>query len=99
MKRFDTWVNKYLGRLNSELLFYPNPASDQMNVQVTSSSREPIEVYLVSGITGLNYFNESLEGQLDYLMRWDVSQITAGVYQVVIRQNGKIKSKTMVIVK
>lgn len=78
------------GATNTKSVLYPNPASDVVNVP--SSDQAEVSFY---NELGENVLNKQLNGT----EALDVSGLNAGVYQVQIKSNGRLKIDKLLIVK
>jgi hypothetical protein len=82
-----------------EIVVYPNPASDHLEIRIHSSSEDPIDLRMIKSIENRPIMGEKVEGYLDYLVNWDVPDATAGIYFLVYEQHGTIRSKRIVIIR
>jgi hypothetical protein len=78
---------------------YPNPMSEQLTIQVSAPGREAIGLQLISGGDNRRVAYEKLEGQHDYLVRWNIPQLTAGVYHLIYEYNNKLYAKRIVVIR
>ncbi|HTN46701.1 MAG TPA: T9SS type A sorting domain-containing protein [Flavipsychrobacter sp.] len=84
--------------LDDEIIFYPNPVSDQLNIQLNVSKDENIELNLYSmtgaKIKNLLYGKAHAQQQL----KIDVSELTAGMYFLQLRtESGYSTTKKLII--
>jgi hypothetical protein len=78
---------------------YPNPMSEQLTVQVSAPGREAIGLQLISGGDNKRVAYEKLEGQQDYLVRWNLPALPAGVYHLIYEYNNKLYAKRIVVIR
>ena len=76
--------------LMEELVFYPNPVSNLLNILVTPISETdqeiPVSIYAVGGQQLFSNSYQLSNGKIEI----DVSQLPKGVYVVSLNSNGKI---------
>ena len=76
--------------LTEELVFYPNPVSNLLNILVTPISETdqeiPVSIYAVGGQQLFSNSYQLSNGKIEI----DVSQLPKGVYVVSLNSNGKI---------
>lgn len=82
---------------NIEFNAYPNPASEQLNVELTSSTSGKVNIQLVD-VTGkiiMSEMHTSVDGQNIYTL--DVSRMAKGIYVLnVTTEQGAVQSKLII---
>jgi hypothetical protein len=73
--------------------------SEQVTIQVSAPGREAIGLQLISGGDNRRVAYEKLEGQHDYLVRWDIPEVKAGVYHLIYEYNNKLYAKRIVVIR
>ncbi len=76
---------------------FPNPAISDVSFKVSADSRDEVDLVLLSNIDNRTLLHEKLKGSYDYLVKWDVSELKAGVYLLYIQQGDLVSSKRIVI--
>jgi hypothetical protein len=82
-----------------DIVLYPNPASDHIELRIHTTSKDPIDLRLITGIDNRLIMSDIVEGYFDYLVRWDLPSGVAGVYYLIYEQHNTIRSKRIVIIK
>jgi hypothetical protein len=82
-----------------EIVTYPNPATEHVSLEIAVPSRDPVEIWFISSIENRVFFQEIREGYFDYLVQWDVSKLTSGVYYLVYKQNKTTKSQRIAVIR
>jgi hypothetical protein len=82
-----------------EVTPYPNPASENLQISIHATLKDPIELRLISTVDNRLITHEIVEGYHDYLVRWDLPEGVAGVYYLFYKQNKTIRSKRIVIIR
>ena len=91
--------NSQLSTLNSQLLIYPNPASDNVNISISGINGEvAIMIVDINGRTVLGSSLRPAEGN-DFTLPIDISTLAPGAYFVRISTNGGIDIVKKLIVK
>jgi hypothetical protein len=80
-------------------LIYPNPAKDELQLNVKAPERERVVISLVSALDGEVIRTEAYEGQLDYLQHWTIEKVRPGTYYIMTQQKNKITARKIVVVK
>lgn len=82
---------------NIEFNAYPNPASEQLNVELTSSTSGKVNIQLID-VTGkiiMSEMHTSVDGQNIYTL--DVSRMAKGIYVLnVTTEQGAVQSKLII---
>ncbi|MEZ4686076.1 MAG: T9SS type A sorting domain-containing protein [Bacteroidia bacterium] len=76
---------------------YPNPATDQLNVEFSAKSGQPAEIVLMNA-QGQTVSQESFTTQASNTRRLSVSNLATGVYMVKVSVDG-LSSFQKVVVK
>jgi hypothetical protein len=84
--------------LNVNVEIYPNPARDHLNLVVSAETRDPVLVEL-KDLQGNTFLSENLDGRLDYLVSWQIPDLTSGVYVLTIQSSKSVSSKRILVVK
>ncbi|MCO6460548.1 MAG: T9SS type A sorting domain-containing protein [Saprospiraceae bacterium] len=89
--RFDDDVSQYK--------VFPNPASDYLNVELNSRVETPLKITLISVDGNLVRNLESGRSLIgNYSSRFDLSDLKAGFYTLIIRYNNKVKREKIVVI-
>ncbi|UTW61935.1 T9SS type A sorting domain-containing protein [bacterium SCSIO 12741] len=78
----------------SELLVFPNPADQQLNIQIKKEGKYNLRLMDMSGRLVIE--NDSINGA-DQLMHMDISSLSPGVYVLAIQGQGLNESKRVVV--
>ena len=76
---------------------FPNPASDNISFNINVEDERPVTMVLMSNLNGRRIRTQTIKGSKDYLVKWDVSDIKPGIYQLYLNQNNNITSKRILI--
>lgn len=74
------------GNNESEMMLFPNPARDYINIRTELSGVFPLKIFSISGTTVINK-DVKLEENEDY--RLELDSLHSGTYTLVIYSNGK----------
>lgn len=80
-----------------DVALYPNPVKGILSVQVSTTTRDRIELQMLSALDNRRIFSEVVEGTFEYLITWDATPVTNGVYYLIFEQAGKRYSKRIVV--
>lgn len=80
-------------------LVYPNPAREEIAIQVAVPSRDPVDIWLISPVENRAFFHERNQGQFDYLIEWNISKLTTGVYHLIYKQNNTTRSERIAVIR
>jgi hypothetical protein len=78
---------------------YPNPGDEQLSVLIEVPSRNAVNIWLISAVENREFFHKNLEGQYDYMVQWDISKLTPGVYYLIYRQDKITHSEKVSIIR
>ncbi len=76
---------------------YPNPSDDHIYLKITAPDRSPLVVSMLTNIDNAIIRKQKLEGQFDYLVRWDIPEAKSGIYNVILQHNDEVLSKRIVV--
>ena len=99
----ETEENKKLAKEQSispsQLMVFPNPADQYVDMQMIALEDAPFRVVLYNQL-GEQLVIQQLDGKEEaYRLRLDVSSILPGHYQLSVQQNGKVTTKPIVILR
>jgi hypothetical protein len=78
-----------------EFTVFPNPASNQVTIKWDSKSQSMVEIQIISSL-GHVVLSKSLENS-DGSILLNTSTFTSGLYRIIVRDEGEIKSKSLII--
>ena len=77
---------------------FPNPSQGNVEVIVNARTKDGISVSLLD-MSRYELFKEDLSGKLDYLLRWDLSEVPSGVYFLVVQAGNNVQQKRILLVR
>ncbi len=80
--------------LKNELLFYPNPAKDELNLVIGSELKEEIDIKIVNSIGNI-VRSEKFNNQNEF--RLDVSNLSSGIYFLQVNVGEETVTKKIII--
>jgi hypothetical protein len=90
------------GRVNRndlELSVFPNPVTNVLHLILHSHSQKPISISLVRSVDNGISRSETLSGSTRYMIDWELSDFTSGIYYIVAEQGGTVVSARVAVVK
>ena len=92
----NTTVGLINNTLSSELLVYPNPASNMINLKTTASDATPVVAQLYT-VSGQLVFSENLSLQQNTAKSLNVSSFKNGYYLLRISTDGQTVDEKILI--
>lgn len=80
--------------MNGDLLLYPNPVQDIMNVLINTEESVDTSIQIVNG-RGITVFSYNYQATPYVASKVDLSKLTAGNYVVTVKYQGKTIKKNM----
>ncbi|MEQ8553632.1 MAG: T9SS type A sorting domain-containing protein [Cyclobacteriaceae bacterium] len=77
---------------------YPNPSQGNLEVIVNVDTKDQLTVKLLD-MTRDELIHENLSGKLDYLLRWDLTEVPSGVYFLVVQSGKNVQQKRILLVR
>lgn len=84
-----------LGIRNDELIIYPNPANDKLNVYFESGTNAQETKIMLCDIYGREVKNAEIKEETTSI---DVDDLPAGIYFITLMQNGKVLARQKVVI-
>jgi hypothetical protein len=78
---------------------FPNPATSGVELTISSSSSERIEVQLARAIDNLLTMSETMSGQQYYNLNLDTRQLTPGLYFLIVKQGELLITERLMIMR
>lgn len=82
-----------------EITVYPNPMHETVTIQLSVPTRDEVKLRMLSGADGKQAASRILQGQHDYLVNWNIPEVTAGVYHLICDYNGKVYARKIIVVR
>lgn len=80
----------------STFVVYPNPATDNLQVELTFSQAQSINLS-IQNVQGQKVYTENTGSITDYKNTIDVSELPAGMYILTVAAEGKTSTKSFVV--
>jgi hypothetical protein len=78
---------------------YPNPMMDDLSILLSAPGREVVTLRMVSAGDSKVVAQRTVEGQLDYLVNWNLPELKAGIYQLLCEYNNTVYSTRIVVIR
>ncbi len=85
--------------LEANINVYPNPASDVLFADIQLEEQVDVLNYSILDIDGKVLYNMETQNVMDYLAKFDVSELASGTYYLRLNDGNKVQTKSFVVAK
>jgi len=85
--------------LDAAVNIYPNPASDVLFADIQLETPADVLNYSILDAEGKVLYNMETQNVVDYLAKFDVSDLASGTYYLRLNDGNKVQTKSFIVVK